>query len=262
MDRRLTIVLSLTMVVLVGCTAPTSPSDGAGSTTLEREYPEGAGPNHIDFAALDADNRSVRDSPRDHWKSYAIVYTAPPERPLVEGNYYVDSDTGAIVGERWNDARVYINGSTYAFVQPADSVPEHEREQLDADDSFVYDSATDAYYRYDRHYGGVAPTNVGRHPELLHAYTWEAIDTTTHHGVPVVTYRATGSDPDTRAPPVVDGTLQLGVEDGVVYAFDITVDADQGDYRYTYDVRPAPFPDREWVDRARVLSTENATSTG
>ncbi|MFD1633663.1 hypothetical protein ACOZ4L_12575 [Haloplanus ruber] len=260
MDRRLALVLSATIVVLSGCAAPATPSDGTGTPTPEREYPEGAGPNHVDFAALDADNRSVADSPRDHWESYAIVYTAPPERRLVEGNYYIDSSTGAIVGERWNDGRVYIDGSTYAFVQPADSVPERERQQLDADDSFVYDAATDAYYRYDRHYGSVAPTNIGRHPDLLDAYTWEAVETTTHHGVPVVTYRATGSRPDTRGPPVVDGTLRLGVGDGVVYAFDLTVDADGEDYRYTYEVRPAPFPEHEWVDRARELSAENATA--
>jgi hypothetical protein len=266
MHRRFATVLLAVTLALAGCATPTSPSDGAPSPTPEREYPEGAGPNHVDFAALDAANGSVTHSPRDHWESYAIAYTAPSERRLVEGNYHIDSTSGAVVGERWNDGRVYINGSTYAFVQPADSVPEREREQLDADDAFVYDAETDAYYRYDRRYGSVAPTNIGRHPDLLDAYTWKAVDTTTHHGVPVVTYRATGSRPDTRAPPVVDGTLRLGVEDGVVYAFDITVDADAdadgGDHRYRYEVRPAPFPDHEWVDRARELSAENDTATG
>lgn len=259
MKRGPTIVLLATIVVLAGCSGAVIPSDSTQSPNSDREYPEGAGPNHINFSALNADNRSVQHSPRDHWESYAIIYTAPSERRLVEGNYYINSSTGEIIGERWNDASVYINGSTYAFVQPADSVSEREREQLEADDTFVYHEATDAYYRYDRNYGSVAPTNIGRHPTILKAYTWEAIDTTTHHGVPVITYRATGSRPDTRAPPIVDGTLQLGVEDGVIYAFDITVDADESNYYYTYDVKPAPFPDHEWVDRARDIRAENAS---
>ncbi|RMB25604.1 hypothetical protein [Haloplanus aerogenes] len=249
------------VVVLAGCMGPVAPSDGTPTPTADRAYPEGAGPNHIDFSALDADNERVEYSPRAHWASYAIVYTAPAERRLVEGNYSIDSTTGAIIGERWNDATVYINGSTYAFVQPAASVPEHERERFESDDSFVYHEATDAYYRYDRHYGSVAPTNIGRHPDLLEAYTWEATDTTTHHGVPVITYRATGSRADTRAPPIVDGTLRLGAEDGVVYAFNITVDADER-YHYTYAVKPAPFPEHEWVDRARELSADNTTAAG
>jgi hypothetical protein len=262
MKRGSTIILLATIVVLAGCSGPVASSDSTQSPNSDREYPDGAGPNHVNFSALDADNRSVQRSPRDHWESYAIIYTAPSERRLVEGNYYINSSTGEIIGERWNDARVYINGSTYAFVQPADSVPDHEREQLEAADAFVYHEATDAYYRYDRHYGSVAPTNIGRHPTMLEAYTWTAIDTTTHHGVPVITYRATGSRTDTRAPPIVNGTLRLGVEDGVVYAFDITVDADESNYRYTYDVKPAPFPDHEWVDRAREISAENASSAG
>lgn len=254
MKQRLVTVLLATIVVLPGCIGPVTPFDSPQSPNSEQVYPEGVGPNHINFSVLNADNRSVHHSPRDYWESYAIIYTAPSERRLVEGNYYINSATGEIIGERWNDARVYINGSTYAFVQPADSISEREREQLESDDAFVYHEATDAYYRYDRHYGSVAPTNIGRHPILLEAYTWEAIGTTTHHGVPVITYRATGSRTDTRAPPIANGTLQLGVDDGVIYGFDITVDADERTYHYTYDVKPAPFPDHEWVDRARELT--------
>ncbi|WP_318568260.1 hypothetical protein [Salinigranum marinum] len=239
-----------------------TPFDGTPSPSSDREYPEGTGPDHVNFSALNADDRNVSHSPREHWASYAVVYTAPSERPLVEGNYYINSSTGEIVGERWNDARVYLNGSTYAFVQPADGVSAREREQLESDGTFVYHEATDAYYRYDRHYGSVAPTNLGRHPTVLHAYTWEATDTTTHHGVRVVTYRATGSRTDTRAPPVVNGTLRLGVEAGVVYAFDVTLDAGERNYRYTYDVKPAPFPDHEWVDRAQEVTAENTSSAG
>ena len=97
---------------------------------------------------------------------------------------------------------------------------------------------------------------------MLDAYTWEAGDATTHHGVPVVTYSATGTRTETRASPVVDGTLQLGVEDGVIYAFDVTVDAGERDYRYTYNVKPAPFPEHEWVDRAREVAAENTSAAG
>jgi hypothetical protein len=262
MNRRHTILLLPTMVVLAGCLGPTTPFDSTQSPSPDVEYPAGAGPDQINFSALSADTRSVEHSPRAHWESYTIRYTAPPERRLVEGSYYINSATGEIVGERWNDATVYINGSTYAFVQPADSVPDRERRQLESDKSFVYHEATDAYYRYDQQYGAVAPTNIGRHPTLLSGYTWEAVDTTTHHGVSVITYRATGRRADTRAPPIVNGTLQLGVDDGVVYAFEITVDGDERDYQYTYDVRPAPFPGHEWVDRARTVAAENTSAAG
>lgn len=262
MNRNAAILLVATIVVLAGCSGPVTPSDSTQSPNADRKYPAGAGPDHIDFSALSADNRSVEHSPGTRWGSYAIIYTAPAERRLVEGNYYIDATTGEIIGERWNGARVYINGSTYAFVQPAGDLPEREREQLEADDAFVYHEATGAYYRYDRRYGRAAPTNIGRHPDMLRAYTWTAIDTTTHHGFPTVTYRATGSRTDTRAPPVVNGTLQLGVEDGVVYAFDITVGVDGRSYHYTYEVKPVPFPDHEWVDRAREIRAQNASSAG
>jgi len=262
MKRRSTIVVLAATVALAGCVGPVTSFDGTRSPDSDREYPAGAGPDHIDFSALDADGRNVSHGPRAHWESYAVVYTAPSERPLVEGDYYIDSATGEIVAERRNDGRVYLNGSTYAFVQPAGTVSEHEREQLESDDAFVYHEATDAYYRYDRRYGSVAPTNLGRHPDVLEAYTWEAVGTTAHHGVAVVTYRATGTRTDTRASPLVDGTLRLGVEDGVIYAFDVTADAGERDYRYTYEVKPAPFPDHEWVDRAREVATENTTAAG
>jgi hypothetical protein len=127
MDRRM-VVLSMTVVALPGCIGPVTPFDSPQPPISDRAYPEGAAPDHVDFSSLNADNRSVKHSPRDHWEAYAITYTAPSERRLVEGSYSINSSTGAIGGERWNDARVYINGSTYAFVQPADTVPEHERE--------------------------------------------------------------------------------------------------------------------------------------
>ena len=180
----------------------------------------------------------------------------------MEGSDYINASTGEIVGERWDNATVYIDGSTYAFRQPAAGLPDRERRQLELDEQFAYHEASDAYYRYDQQYGAVAPTNIGRHPTLLDGYTWNAVDTTTHHGVPVITYRATGRQTDTRALPIVNGTLRLGVDDGVVYAFDITVDGDERDYHYIYDVAPAPFPDHEWVDRARRVAAENASSAG
>jgi hypothetical protein len=59
---------------------------------------------------------------------------------------------------------------------------------------------------------------------------------------------------------VIDGTLQVGVDDGIIYAYDITRGADEGPYHYAYTVRPAPFPEHEWVDTARDLAANSTTS--
>ncbi|GAA0520578.1 hypothetical protein [Halorubrum aquaticum] len=234
-----------------------------GSTTddrsdLPREYPEGAGADSIDFAALDSDDETVLHAPRDHWDSYAILHSEPPERRRVEGDYYIDATTGEVISDLWHGARDYRNGDTYAYVQPADRIPDHQpRDEWESDPQFVYDDATDAYYRYDPHYGRIAPTNVGRHTDLLEAYDWEATGTTTRHGIDVVTYRLSDTEPnDSRGVPAVEGTLKLGVEDGIVYAFDVTLDA-EGEPRYTYTVRPETFPDHDWVETAREVTGAN-----
>ncbi|MDG5775937.1 hypothetical protein VB773_14110 [Haloarculaceae archaeon H-GB2-1] len=257
MDRRYVIGLVAFVVIGLGLVAFTTVwSPQADSPSSDQTYPAGAGPDHINFSALNADNATVTHTPREYWDSYAIIYTAPPERRLIEGSYYINSTTGEIIGQRWHNATVYINGSTYAFVQPADSIPEHRREQIESNPQFVYDNTTDAYYRYDPHYGQIAPTNIGRHPDILDAYAWTAVNTTTHHGVPVITYRV--EDERTTAadvPPAINGTLRLGVEDGIVYAFDITLDGEGRDLRYTYDIHPAPFPDHSWVDTAREAAS-------
>lgn len=262
--RLLALLVALLAVVTVSATLVAFGPAASNPPGADQRYPEGTGPDHVDFSTLDADDANVSHAPREHWDAYAIVYTEPPERPRVEGNYYVNASTGEVVSERWYDARDYRDGDTYAFVQPAGSIPdEHRREQFESDDSFVYDDATDAYYRYDPHYGRIAPTTIGRHTDLLEAYTWEAVDATTHHGVPVVTYEVTGTrSNDSRAPPAQNGTLRLGVDDGVVYAFDLTVADDGTTYRYEYEVRPAPFPDHDWVARAKALAAGNATDAG
>ena len=265
MDRRYAIGLVALVAVGVGVVAfttlwsPQAPAPGS-----DQPYPSGAGPDHINFTALEADDTNVSHTPRSYWDSYAIVYTAPPDRRLIEGDYYINSATGEILADRWHNATVYRNGTTYAAVQPADGIPnERQREQLESDDSYVYDNATDAFYRYDPYYGQIAPTNIGRHPDLLEGYTWTATNTTTHHGVPVITYRVTGKRATAAAdaPTPRNGTLKLGAEDGVVYAFDITFDSGERVDRYTYEVRPAPFPDHSWVDTAREVASENATET-
>lgn len=46
---------------------------------------------------------------------------------------------------------------------------------------------------------------------------------------------------------------------GIIYAFDITLDDDEGEARYTYSVRPAPFPDHSWVETARTVAATNTT---
>lgn len=264
MNRSYLIVVPIALVAVVAALValsalPTAPTD---TPTSNQTYPAGAGPDDINFSALDSDDRNVSHTPRSYWDSYAIVYTAPDDRPIVEGDYYINATTGEILADRWDDVSVYRNGTIYAFFQPAESVPtEREREELDADDAYSYDNATDAYYRYDPQYGQIAPTNIGRHTDLLESYTWEANNRTSHHGVPVITYRVTGAGTDT-VPPATNGTLQLGVEDGIVYAFDITLDTGDQKYHYAYDVRPAPFPEHEWVDRARTLAATNTTDRG
>lgn len=222
------------------------------------EYPAGAGADHIDFETLGETGGNVSHAPREHWESYVVDYAEPPDRRLVEGVYYVDGRTGATLADRWHDAEVYRNGSVYAVRQPADGIPdERTREALENDPEFRYDDATDAYYRYDPRYGRLAPTNLGRHTAVLEPYTWEAVETTDHHGVDVITYRVTGRRADaSNAPPATAGTLRLGADDGVVYAFDITLE-DGGSYRYTYEVRPAPFPDHDWVETAREVSADS-----
>lgn len=264
MDRRSLVVILVTLVAIVTASfaiatywpAPSGPLDS------DQTYPPGAGPDHINFSALNADDTNISHTPRNYWNSYAIIYTAPSERRLVEGDYYINSSTGEIIGQRWHNATVYINGSIYAFVQPADSLPEHQRAEFESDPAFVYDNATNAYYQYDPHYGQIAPTNIGRHTILLDSYTWEAINTTTHHGVPVITYRITGTRADdSDVPPAINGTLQLGVEDGLIYTYDITLDANESTYYYTYDVRPAPFPEHEWVNTAQDLAANSTNSS-
>jgi hypothetical protein len=264
MDRRL-LLATLVVVVAVGAVAgaltvrspTTAPSDP------DRTYPAGAGADHIHFSTLESDDADVSHTPGEHWDSYAIVYTAPPERPIVEGDYYIDSSTGRTIADRRHDATVYRNGTTYAFAQPAESIPnERQRKEFESDDAFVYDDTTETYYRYDPHYGRLAPTNVGQHTALLEAYAWKAINTTTHHGIPVITYGLTGTrTSNPRIAGASNGTLQLGADDGVIYAYDLTLDTDERTYRYTYDVRPAPFPEHEWVHTAREIAGNTTDSS-
>jgi len=263
MDRRYVAIglLALVAIVAASFALATSWATPSGPLGSDQPYPDAAGPDHINFSSLDTDNATVSHIPRKYWDSYAILYTAPSERRLVEGDYYINSTTGEIIGQRWHNATVYIDGSRYAFVQPADSISERQREQFESDPAFVYHNTTDAYYRYDPHYGQTAPTNIGRHTMIVNPYTWEATNTTTHHGVPVITYRVTGRQADAQVPPPISGTLQLGSKDGIIYAYDITLDADEQTYHYTYDVRPAPFPNHEWVDTARAIAT-NTTKNG
>lgn len=263
MDRRYLVVTLIALVAIVTASFALATSWSASSSPLDPDqtYPAGAGPDHINFSALNADDTNVSHTPRKYWDSYAIIYTAPPERRLVEGDYYINSSTGETIAERWHDAKVYRNGTIYAFVQPAESISEHQREQFTSDPQFVYDNTTDAYYRYDPHYGQIAPTNIGRHTMILNSYTWEAINTTTHHDVPVITYRVAGTRTDSQVPPAINGTLQLGVKDGIIYTYDITLDADESNYHYTYDVRPAPFPEHEWVDTARDIAANTTNSS-
>lgn len=265
MDRRHVVALAVALVAGVAVLAALTALGPSTSGPLgpDQQYPDGAGPDRINFSTLKSDDTNVSYAPRERWESYAIRHTAPPDRRFVEGDYYINSTTGEIIADRWDNGTEYINGSTYAYVQPADSLSERERAEYEDDDAYVYHNATDAYYRYDTQYGSVAPTNIGRHTAILEAYTWEAVETTTHHGVQVITYQVTDKrTADSNAPPPVNGTLQLGLEDGIIYSYDLTVEREETEYRYTYEVRPAPFPDHEWVDTARAVTTGNSTATG
>lgn len=228
-----------------------------------QQYPAGAGPTHVDFSALSSDGNNLTHAPRDHWEAYAISYTEPPDRRRVEGTYYINSTTGEIIAERWDDGTVYRSDRAYAYVQPASGLDtERERQEFEDNPDFVYDEATDAYYKYQSRSGFLSPTNIGRHPELLEPYSWEATGRTTHHGVPVITYELSSHESNrSNVPPAVDGSFQLGVDDGIVYAFDITLDDDGSEYRYTYSVHPAEFPKHDWVETAREVAGANSSST-
>ena len=233
-----------------------------GPVKSSQQYPDGTGPNHINFSTLNSDNNTALHAPRTHWNSYAIIYTEPPEYRRVEGVYYVNSSTEEVISDLWYGAKDYRNGDTYAYVQPAQRIPdEPQREQFESDPSFVYDNTTNAYYRYDRHYGQVAPTNIGRNTDILEYYRWKETERTTHHGVSVITYQLADPEPnESRVPRAITGTLQVGIEDGIIYAFDVTLDDDEGELRYTYSVRPAAFPDQSWVETARTVVTTNNSS--
>lgn len=263
MDRRHPLALLLAGVALVAVAALLAPSGpgGIGPTGPDRPYPPSAGPNHINFSALKADDASVAKTPGNYWDTYAIRHSAPEERRLIEGNYSINAATGETLAHRWDGVEVYRHDDVYAYVQPADRIPnEHEREQLERDPAFVYHNGTNAFYRYDSRYGQIAPTNIGRHPTLLEAYTWEADNRTAHHDVPVITYHLTGTRSTAAgAPEPVDGTLRLGVTDGIVYAYDLRVEGDGRSYRYTYVVRPAPFPNHDWLETARAVAGDTAT---
>ncbi|WP_458208096.1 hypothetical protein [Haladaptatus sp. NG-SE-30] len=267
MERRalLSALGSVGLSSLAGCadrifSAERSTTDGLVKS--DQQYPNGTGPNHIDFSTLNSDNNTALDIPQIHWNSYAIVYTEPPDHRRVEGEYYINASTGEVISDLWYGAEDYRDGDTYAYVQSAEQIPdEYQREQFKSDPSFVYDNTTNAYYRYDRHYGQVAPTNIGQHTDILEYYRWKATDRTTHHGVSVITYQLADPEPNkSRGTRAITGTLQVGVEDGIIYAFDITLDDDEGELRYTYSVRPAAFPDHDWVETARTVVTTNSTS--
>ena len=264
MKGRWLVVLMFVVVVGVGVLVAVGPAPTNDTTALpaDQQYPPGAGPNVINFTALDAAETNLTHTPRRHWESYVLGFTETPDTPPVEGIYYINATTGEIITDRFHGATAYRNGSIYAFRQPAAALPtDRHREELAADEAYTYDNTTDTYHRYDSRYGKLAPTTIGRHTDIVEAYTWEAINTTTHYGVPVITYRLTGqrSDAD-RAQPAEAGTLQLGVDDGLIYAYDLTLDANNATDTYRYQVRSAPFLEHEWVRTAKRLSTTTNSS--
>ena len=264
MQRRWLVALGVVVVVGVGLLVAVGPAPTSDANPLpaDQQYPPGAGPNGINVTALDAAETNLTHTPRAHWESYVLGFTETPDTPPVEGTYYINATTGEILTDRFHGATAYRNGSIYAFRQPAGELPtDRHREELAADEAYTYDNASDTYYRYDPRYGQLAPTTIGRHTDIVEAYTWEAVNTTTHHGVPVITYRLTGRQPDAdRAQLAEAGTLRLGVDDGLIYAYDLTLESNEATSHYSYQVRPAPFPEHEWVITAKQLQSSNTSS--
>jgi hypothetical protein len=255
---------AVSLPTVAGCLEQ-SPSRSDSQTSAQQSdievYPAGAGPESIDFSVVGADEATLLSLSHDGWESYAFRYDEPADRPRVEGEYYVDTTTGEIVSALSDDARDYRDGEEYASIRPAGPLSDQERERLEDDPKYVYDADTDAYYRYDPQYGEVAPTNVGRHPTILESYEWTATGEATHHGVAVVTYElASEESRDSNAPAASAGSLSLGADDGIVYAFDLTLDVADG-ARYTYSVEPAAFPARGWVETAKRVAGSDSEST-
>ncbi|WP_240938219.1 hypothetical protein [Haloarcula rubripromontorii] len=111
MDQRyvsgLTVVLVVVGVAAFAFTSLWPPQMLASDSG--QAYPAGAGPDHINFSALEVHGMNVSHTPQTHWDSYAIVHTEPPDRRLVEGDYYINSTTGEILADRWHNATVYRN---------------------------------------------------------------------------------------------------------------------------------------------------------
>ena len=264
MQRRWLLVFVVAVVAGVWLLAAGVPAPTSDSAALpaDQQYPPGAGPTGVNVTALDAVETNLTHTPRAHWESYVLGFMETPDTPPVEGTYYINATTGEMITDRFHGATAYRSGSIYAFRQPAGALPtDRHREELAADEAYTYDNTSDTYYRYDPRYGKLAPTTIGRHTDIVAAYTWEAVNTTTHHSVPVITYRLTGqrSDAD-RAQPAEAGTLQLGVDDGLIYAYDLTLDGTDATANYSYQVRPAPFPEHEWVKTAKRRSTTTNSS--
>lgn len=255
---------AVSLSTLTGC-LDQSPGQSGSQTSAQQSdidtYPAGAGPDSIDFSVVGGDEATLRSLSHDGWESYGILSDEPADRPRVEGEYYVDTTTGEVLSELYDDVRDYRNGEEYASVRPVGPLSDQQRERLADDPAYVYDDDTDAYYRYDPEYGEVAPTNIGRHSTILESYEWTATGETTHHGVAVITYElASEESRDSDAPAGSEGSLSLGAEDGIVYAFDLTLDVDDG-ARYTYSVEPAAFPDHEWVETAKRVAGSDGGST-
>jgi uncharacterized protein YqjF (DUF2071 family) len=58
--------LMVATVLLAGCMGPVSPPTNTHTPDNQRTYPDGAGPDQINFSRLDADDDTVADSSREH----------------------------------------------------------------------------------------------------------------------------------------------------------------------------------------------------
>ena len=79
MKGRWLVVLMFVVVVGVGVLVAVGPAPTNDTTALpaDQQYPPGAGPNVINFTALDAAETNLTHTPRRHWESYLRQRESP-----------------------------------------------------------------------------------------------------------------------------------------------------------------------------------------
>lgn len=241
------------------------------------EYPHGATPNGIEFEALNADDaRSKKaqllDTPGIYWSSYEFTQTRTYEDENTPR--YTSGHTGIVAVsslethvEVWNE-RVANHSSPYMhrYTSADDRVVRYPQysafvaENRVSNDPNYYNETTDtAYWHMSDGYDGTviwANLYAGDAQNRVDDASWKAVGTTTHHGVPAITYRATGVNPDNdrltlRDTATVEGTLTIDAEHGTILAYSVTYTDEErrAIEHFSYTVAPTDADARPaWVD--------------